>query len=452
MYDIAIDPNNPATVFTIGKSGPFRSYNGGEEWTGIAFAPACGDPGYAVALNPANNQEVLISDDGAGVIWKSRDGGNTWRTVFRHPDAGQGGTGERGHGFKDIVYSSSSPNVIYAGMRKDKRSIIGELPPRPSFGMYKSTDGGETWFEINTGLDTPLININAIAVHPTDPDIVYIGTWIDGVFKTTDGGQSWVMKNNGLVSADVRSLAIDPQNPEVIYAGLGEGAGVLKSTNGGELWCEINNGINIECPSYLLPAGKVNIGISLDEIPRRRIGADYYSVPWTSVQSIVIDPTNSRTIYAADYHSGVYMSCDGGITWYLANEELSTRAVSALAISADGKVLYAGTAGEGVFRLVLKNYAPEIVSTFPEPNMRSHTVRIVQGDSVEFGVSAYDLNADPLSYSWTLDDVLIEGQTGATCLLITDDLLPGRHLLTVEIADADTFVTATWDVEIKAAR
>ena len=128
-------------------------------------------------------------------------------------------------------------------MRKLRGAIDGPYPVSQSYGMYKSTDGGETWVKINNGLETSLININCIAVHPTNSDIVYIGTWRDGVFKTIDGGQTWVLKSNGLASADVRSLAIDPKNPEVVYAGLGDGVGIFKTTNGGELWGEINTGL-----------------------------------------------------------------------------------------------------------------------------------------------------------------------------------------------------------------
>ncbi len=375
LHDIAMDADYPAIVYTIGRSGPFRSYNGGEDWTGVAFPPANEPEWYAVALNPANLQEVLISSEFIGTIYKSTDGGNSWRTVFLHPDvekACTGGPQECRHGFKAIVYAPSNPGIVYAGMRKGRRSIDGDFPARPSFGMYKSTDSGETWAEINNGLGTSFINVHCIAVHPADPNTVYIGTWKDGVFKTTNGGQSWVMKNNGLASTDVRSLAIDPQNPEVIYAGLSEGVGVFKSTNGGELWSAVNTGINLECPHYLLPIGNVQPGtISLEKPPRRVVGADYYSVPWTSIWDIVIDPMDSQTIYAADHSTGVYLSTDGGANWLPINEGLSTKAVTAMAVSSDGKVVYAATEGEGVFRLgdielntvyqpvILKNYAPQ---------------------------------------------------------------------------------------------
>ncbi len=349
LHGIAIDTDNPTIVYTIGRSGPFRSYNGGEDWTGIAFPPANKAEWNAVALNPDNSLEVIISDEHEGTLLKSTDSGNNWKLVFKLITYGT--PQECRHGFKTIAYAPSNPNIVYAGTSKGRRTIDGDFPARPSFGMYKSTDGGETWIEINNGLQTSLININCLAVHPTDPNIVYIGTWKDGVFKTTDGGESWLMKSNGLVSADIRSLAIDPQNPEVVYVGLGEGAGIFKSTNGGELWRRSDTGVDIECPSYLLPIGRVKPGSISLEKPRRAMGADYYSVPWTSIWSIVIDPMNSQTLYAADHHKGVYLSTDGGANWVPISEGLSTKAVTALAISSNGKVLYAATEGEGVFRL-----------------------------------------------------------------------------------------------------
>jgi photosystem II stability/assembly factor-like uncharacterized protein len=352
LHDIAIDADHPAIVYTLGRSGPFRSTTAGAHWAGIAFAPAIESEWLAVAVHPVDRRQVLISDEFSGLLWKSTDGGNTWRTVFNHPDAGDPcALVECRHGFRSIAYAPSNPDVVYAGMSRSRRTVENGEFPGPSFGMYRSTDGGENWGEINTGLATSLINIHRIAVHPTDPDVVYVGTWKDGVFKTTDGGQSWALKNNGLISADVRSLAIDPQNPQVVFAGLGEGAGVYKSTDGGESWGAVNTGLKLVCPSNLLPIGRVEQGLSLDDPPRLGSGADYYSVPWTWIWEIVIDPTDSQTVYAADHHAGVYLSTDGGASWLPINEGLSTRAVTAMAISSDGEVVYAATEGEGVFRL-----------------------------------------------------------------------------------------------------
>ncbi len=349
LHWICLDPNNLDTVYTIGRTGPFRSFNGGQNWTGLQFDPANEAEWNTIAMNPSNPKEIIIADEHTAHIYKSTDGGNRWKKVFEHPKVNADNPNNR-HGFKAIGFAPSEPNTIYAGMRKERRSIDGDMYPGPSFGMYKSTDGGNTWKEINSGLNTPLININCITVHPINSNIVYVGSWRDGIYKTTNGGESWEPISGGLVSLDVRSLAIDLKNPEIVYVGLAEGAGIFKTTNGGEYWEGINSGIQVECPSFLQRVGQVKPGVSLTKT-KRLTGKDYYSIPWTNIKSIVIDPINSEIVYAADYSLGVYMSTDGGISWDTINDGLSTKAVNSMAISANGKILYAATSGEGVFRL-----------------------------------------------------------------------------------------------------
>jgi len=446
LHDIAIDAQNPATVYTIGRSGPFRTFDGGQNWTGIAFPPANAPEWNAVAINPANRKEILISDEASGGIYKTTDSGNSWRLVFKHPNTNPAedcNTIIRGcwHGFKDIDHAPSNPNIVYAGMRRDRSAIGGPYPASPSYGMYKSIDGGETWVEINNGLKTSLININFIAVHPTNPDIVYIGTWRDGVFKTIDGGQTWVLKSNGLASADVRSLAIDPENPEVVYAGLGDGVGIFKTTNGGELWGEINTGLNLVCPSNLLPAGKVKLGVSFEQPPKRVSSTDYYLVPWTSVWSIVIDPTNSQMIYAGDHSSGVYMSTDGGANWVPIKEGLSNRAVTSMAISSDGKVLYAATEGEGVFRL------GEVSEVIFSPDTPSGPSNGIIGLSYTFTAGGASSNFDhPIQYRFDWDDGIVSewlplGTTRASHSWGS----PGTYLVKVQAAcSTDLSVVSAW--------
>jgi photosystem II stability/assembly factor-like uncharacterized protein len=356
LTDVAIRPGNAAIVYTIGRSGPFRSLNSGDSWNGLSYAPAAYPEWNAVALNPSNPSEVLITDELQGVILKSTDGGASWRRVYDHPIAGTDCNPPLpraqwcSDGFWDIDYAPSNPLIIYAGMRAARRNIDLNFPARSSYGMYKSTDGGENWVAINTGLGTDL-NVNAIAVHPTDANTVYIGTWRDGLYKSTDGGQNWVAKSNGLTSLDVRALALDPSNPQTVYAGLGQGAGIYKSTNGGDQWTAINEGLNPVCPSYLLPIGGGAAGFSLEPPPAKPLGQVYAAVPWTIIWDLVVDPTNPQTLYAADRHAGVYLSTDAGGSWTPINDGLDMKAVAALDISTDGQVVYAATWGGGIYRL-----------------------------------------------------------------------------------------------------
>src|SRR5206468_3479505 len=84
--------------------------------------------------------------------------------------------------------------------------------------------------------------ITALAVDPQNPNTVYAGTIGGGVFKSANGGASWSAANFGLTAADVRALAVDPRNPSTVYAGT-NGAGVFKSTNGGASWSAANSGL-----------------------------------------------------------------------------------------------------------------------------------------------------------------------------------------------------------------
>ena len=357
MYTVAIYPTNSNIVYAGSRSGPFRSYDGGRTWDGILYPHF---PGFAevpaIAVNPQNPREVLASDAQFGYIFSSSDGADSWQETYHHPkapkkDAPAGNDPRNWYRFTCIAYAPSNPMIVYAGIRKAGPHMT-EIYYEPSFGIVKSSDGGNTWKEINSGLESSKKNINCIAVHPQNPDIAYAGTLQDGVYKTTDGGNHWVPMNNGLMSLDVRFLAIDPQSRETVYAGLGEGAGLYKTTNGGELWVGVNYGIRVECPSYLQRVGEVRPGVSLVK-PKRLVGGDYVSVPWTVITGIAIDPEEPQTVYVADYFLGVYLSTNGGLSWDTINEGLSTKAVTALALSADGWVLYAATSGEGVFRLEL---------------------------------------------------------------------------------------------------
>ncbi|MBN1638304.1 MAG: T9SS type A sorting domain-containing protein [Ignavibacteriales bacterium] len=445
LRDISIDPYNPEKVYTVGRSGPFKSIDGGSAWIGLKYGEAnnAGD-WHCIAINPKNTNELLMSDETQGFILKSINYGLNWDIVFEHPESGDL---ENKHGFKKIEYSPSNPEIIYAGMRKIYSGGHIDPLPEPSYGIFKSEDGGFTWTEKNNGLTESQMAINDIAVHPTNSEILYVGTYHDGVYKSTDGGDNWFRQSTGLGFSDVRSLAIDPKNPETIYAGSGNGNGLCKTTNGGKMWFEINDGIVIECPSYLSPIGNTKLGINLDQ-PKNYFNTNYNFnyIPWTKILDIVIDPTNIEKIYAADLGLGIYLSEDAGESWWPIIDGLSVKSVTCLTISADGTILYAGTSGAGVHRLVLgKNKAPSITSTIPS---RTDTISVTKGDSLNFEVFAFDFNNDTLKYSWHLDGRKVESENTSKYLLKTSNLSIGTHNLFANIAERDTSVSVQWDIKI----
>ncbi|MFW6076054.1 MAG: WD40/YVTN/BNR-like repeat-containing protein, partial [Chloroflexota bacterium] len=181
----------------------------------------------------------------AGGVWKTTDAGDYWENI----SDGYFNTAAIGA----LAVSDADPNVIYAG--------TGETAIRSNVshgdGVYKSTDGGRTWK--NVGLEDTR-HIARIRIHPDDPDTVYVAAlghaWGKneqrGVFRSTDGGETWEKVLYKSDKAGAIDLSMDVNNPRILYAAIweaqryphktvsgGEDSGLWKSTDGGDTWTEI---------------------------------------------------------------------------------------------------------------------------------------------------------------------------------------------------------------------
>ncbi|MCP3957148.1 MAG: hypothetical protein GY719_04790 [bacterium] len=200
-------------------------------------------------------------------------------------------------------------------------------------GVFKSTDGGDSWAAARDGLPTD-VRVQDLAIDPQDPATVFAAVGTDGVYKSTDAGASWSAAREGLPSAYV--LAIDPQSPDTLYAG--RFGGVYKSTDGGANWAAVNGGL----------------------------AAD------VSIMALAIDPQNPDTLYAGTF-TGLFRSTDGGANWSIADRGLALAAIWDLAIDPQNpQTLYAGgfefppINGTRVFKSTdgADNWSPTTVTTF----------------------------------------------------------------------------------------
>lgn len=409
IADMATAWDDPLKVWTVARSSIFMTDDGGCNWHGrgamhMGFndVPLGRIEMRAMALHPSNSNIVLSS---SVQLYKTMDGGETWKTVFTPPVDDE---------ITTIRFAPSDPQVVYLGY-----SVTGGFqidrpipfdPTNPSLGVLKSTNGGETWFYANNGLESTYKNITQIAIHPEHPDTAYIGTLNSGIYKTNDGGANWFQSSNGILVMDIRSIAIDPSNPNVIYAGAQRG-GIYKTIDGGDNWVAINYGVD----------------------------------PEAAIRSIVIDPTNHQTVYAGDWLSGVYRSTDGGESWHHINEGLRTRAVQKLAISEDGSILYAGTQGEGVFRLALKQIPPSL-------SKMSHDtisyITIQKGDTLNLSVEAFDINNDSLFYTWKFDGTALLGYHTPSLCICSDTLELKDYLVELIIADSVSNIKIRWNISV----
>jgi photosystem II stability/assembly factor-like uncharacterized protein len=186
--------------------------------------------------------------------------------------------------------------------------------------------------------------ITALAVDPSNSNIVYLGGAEGGVWKTTDGGTTWTPLTDNQPSLAVGSIAIDPQNPQTIYVGTGEenfnfdayfGAGILKSTDGGATWATIGTGpedgpfgpkpyfyggyvgsIAVDPQNSQVLLAAVSEVSNLGGVWRSADGGQ----TWTQIglglpTQVFFDPTNGNVAYAAITESGVYKSTNAGLNW-----------------------------------------------------------------------------------------------------------------------------------------
>jgi len=220
-------------------------------------------------------------------------------------------------------------------------------------GIFKSVNGGAGWTPAsNGGLSNAYIF--SITIDPATPKTLYAATNGDWIFKSTDGGDSWTQFNSGLTSRVVQSLVIDPNNPQTLYAGTGNG--VFKSSNGGSSWLPIGltgsyiNSILVD-PSHLLTlyAGTQSGGVyKTTDGGTTWAAVNNGGLSGTDVYAMAFDPATSSTIYAGTYFNGaVYKSTDGGSNW--TKITAGSQPVFALRIDPTTKYIYAAT-GAGVLK------------------------------------------------------------------------------------------------------
>ena len=203
---------------------------------------------------------------------------------------------------------------------------------------------------------TPASDVRSLAIDPVNPNTVYVGTGTDGVFKTTDVGGTWIAASDGLTTGfPISALVIDPTNPTIVYAAA---QGVFKSASGGATWSAVISGLTPNVSVFALAMdptapSTVYAGTSAGLFKTINGGSSWGSLGVGStvaeVHAVAIDPTNPSIVYAGT--RALFKSTNAGASWSDASAGLQGGTVQALAIDpSTPSTLYAGTVGFGMFR------------------------------------------------------------------------------------------------------
>jgi photosystem II stability/assembly factor-like uncharacterized protein len=275
-----------------------EEYFSAVEWRNIG--PFRGGRSAAVTGVSGKANLFYMGTTGGGV-WKTNDAGNTWQNISDGFFGGSVGA---------VAVSESDNNVMYVGM--GEKTVRGNVSSGD--GIWKSENAGKTWRHI--GLKNSR-HISRMRIHPKNPDIVFAAVMGDlykptqerGVYKSSDGGETWKRvlfsdENSGAID-----LIIDPNNPRILYATTwdvrrtpyslssgGKGSAIYKSTNNGETWENISTNKG-------LPGGI-----------------------W-GISGVTVSSVNSNIVWALieNEKGGIYKSIDAGKTWKLINSERKLR-------------------------------------------------------------------------------------------------------------------------------
>jgi hypothetical protein len=240
VNSLALDANS-VNLYAATQGGLFRSNDGGSSWSLVGLS---GIPVNCVAIDPHDPATILAGTNGQG-IFKSTNGGSSWTnpvtltnifTLTFHPQiSSKIYAGIQGGGLQS---TNSGDNWSAFGSGGTTRAIIftpgdaNTIYLAASSGVIKSVDGGSNWMNVLPMTST----FTAVAVDPANPSIVYAAHRLFGIFRTTNAGLSWNEMNSSIATHVVLSLAIDATTtPSTVYAGLDD-SGVNKTINGGGNW------------------------------------------------------------------------------------------------------------------------------------------------------------------------------------------------------------------------
>ncbi len=419
---IATDPNNENILYAtyIGQ-GIAKSTDEGKTWW-LANKGLINPAVTNIAVHPTDEKVVYVSGgDGSGT-WKTEDRGETWGILNK---------GGITHPWVDeLATEPANGNIVY------DIADIGNI--------YRSEDAGMAWEQINNGFS--FSSIYAMAVHPTDEEVVYVINNGQGMFKGNCRHNECDWRYL-LGSPDYSySIAIDPENPNIIYSGYNKKvfekeSKVYRSEDAGESW-----GV-----SLAIPSAQAVTSVAIDKQNPNNVyagatgkkGEIYVSndkgVSWdklnnkftfSTIHTITVDPNNEEVVYSAPWGAGLFVSEDAGGSW----TKIDTPTISIPAIIVDSKnsnhIIIADRTKPKIYQSYDKGKTwKELVSLDEEKYYRISTIALYNGEiyfsvfnkitgmislfingpmsGTNFRLDLNDPQAEPVEFSKVIDGKII---------------------------------------------
>jgi photosystem II stability/assembly factor-like uncharacterized protein len=234
---LVVDPTNPQVIYAgTGDNGSgcgvYKSEDAGLTWR-LASSGLPSEDVTALALSRDVPPTLYAAVGVRGDVFASSDGAQSWARV--------GDTGLFG-GYDRLLRADPSDGRVLFAIAK-------------SNGLVRSSDGGQAWLPVGEGLpgDEYGTFVLSLAIDPTDANVIYLGSGGfvgqgHGVYKSTDGGETWASANRGMIDYRITALAVDPARPQTVYAG-GDAGELFKSSDGGQTWSDLTDALPI--PEHL---------------------------------------------------------------------------------------------------------------------------------------------------------------------------------------------------------
>ena len=337
-------------------------------------------PVFCLTIDPHDQDTIWIGTQNVRGIFKSTDAGQNW------VEKDNGVVERGGITFRGFTVDPCSSDIVYAAAELASFTWSGKEQTGREFDktkgvVYKTVDGGENWNAIWRGNNLA----RYIWIDPHNPEVIYVSTGIfdreaadsnsvtnkpggEGVVKSTDGGQTWQSVNTGLGNLYVGTLFMHSENPDILLAGTGNNAypdygGVYLTTNGGVSWQEVLTDENINAVEFSLSNPDIAYAGSAGAIYRSEdrgqtwrkvsVGTDGWGALGVRAGFPIdfqVDPRDSNRIFANNYGGGNFLSIDGGQTWTVASDGYTGAQVRDIAADPNDPGTVYAAARSGLFR------------------------------------------------------------------------------------------------------